>query len=164
MIWLYLLDWRTWALAGVALMAIALGVQTTRVSLLKSEMAQAEAERLKAAEAWKEKISALERKHAEEQQRVNDDFAKDKAALIDYADRLAGDGERLRQQVADGLARADADSAQCKRKGDLARTYGKLFGLADRAAEKLARDADQRNAEVRLLKSQITIDRKACDG
>ena len=159
--------------AAIFALLAAVGVQTMRLDNMRARLATeradravVERERAEMAAVYAKRVASIEREHAITQQRLADEFQKEKDRLAADVDRLRADGDGLRADVEAWTARAAsaaADTAACRNLANRARLAGKLFGDADRLAEKLARAAEQRNAEVRALKAQLEADRAACE-
>lgn len=170
-------DVRSLAIYGLAAallitMATA-GVQTMRVAGLRASLAAEKQERAeeraaaeKAAREAENAAREAERRHAAQQQEIVSAYARDRAASALALDSARRDADSLRDAVtcyaAGDCAGANAPASAGGDCRDRARTLGHLFRDADRLAEKLAQDAERRNAEVRALKSQVEADRNAC--
>lgn len=163
-----------YGLAGLAaLLLLACGVQTVRLSWSETELAQEQksrsdetATREREAREATERLAALASAHAKTQQEIQDAFAKDLAARTADADSARADGERLREQI-QRLASArpvvsDVDPAACVRSGDQSAALRDVLVGADKLAERLAGAAERHASEVRTLKRQIAADRAAC--
>jgi hypothetical protein len=165
-------DTRDLLISGVVLASIFGGVQTWRLHSAQTELAIERAdrarERLVAEETARKaeaRIASKERDHAIAQQQLVQDQQAEKDRLAADLAAARSDGDSLRADIdryAAGALRANADAAAYKRLADRARTLGNLFKQADSLAEELARDAEQRNGEVRTLKRQLQADRSAC--
>lgn len=168
-----LLSPRMWFWAGILLLVAALGVQTLRLEHAQTALATEKADRAqeaarlaRIARERAEQNATIQAKNAAETIANADRFDQERARLANDNARLAVTADGLRADVeryTAGAAGAAADATACKRAVDRARTLGKLFRQADSLAEELARAAEQRNAEVRALKGQLTADRQACN-
>jgi hypothetical protein len=170
---LALLTPRMWFFGAIALLLVGLGLQTLRLDHAKTALAvevadraSVEAVRERAAREHVQEIARIQADHAAATQALADAYAEDLHKRDSENAGLAADGDSLRADVERLTAAhppgSEPDATACRRLADQAVTLGRLFGDADRLAEKLAGIAEQRNAEVRTLKRQLAADRLAC--
>lgn len=166
-----------WALLLAFALAVA-GIERTRVlkatadvskaqKALSDEKLDRQAENTRRAVAALEdlqRVLAMQAAHAKAQQENVNAYEKKLAALDELRRAAAGDAERMRKQFADFAARdrneATGDPAACQRVKDRSAV---LASLAARGAELLRSGrviVEQRDAEVALLLSTISNDRK----
>ena len=166
-----------WALLLALALAVA-GVERTQVLKARAEVSKAQkavsdekldrqAENTRRAVAALDdlqRVLAMQAAHAKTQQENVNAYEKKLAVLDGRRRAAAGDAERMRQQFAAFAARdrdqAASDPAAFQRIADRSAVLG---DLAARGAELLRRGriiVDQRDAEVELLLSTISNDRK----
>ncbi|RSZ40251.1 hypothetical protein EJO66_08955 [Variovorax beijingensis] len=166
-----------WALLLALALAVA-GVERTQVLKARADVSKAQkavsdekldrqAENTRRALAALEdlqRVLAMQAAHAKAQKENVDAYEKKLAVLDGRRRAAAGDAERMRQQFAAFAARdrgqAASDPAACQRIADRSTVLG---DLAARGAELLRSGrfiVEQRDAEVELLLSTISNDRK----
>lgn len=130
------------------------------------QAAELTASRESAARAHETQLAKREQQHAADQQRKEENYAKDKDALgrqLVVEQRTAG---RLRDQLAAATARDRSgdptDAVACQRAFDRLEAVG---GLAGEGVELLVEGRGllrQRDLDVQRLLDQVTLDRQAC--
>lgn len=157
-------------LAAVALLVATIGLQQLRIADAKVDLAaerqaraQETSDRNRAALRESERVAGLQLAHAANQQEIVDVYTRIIQTLeTGRADDAAHAG-RLSRQLADYAARdreaARSDPAACQRVADRS---GSLAAVAAEGAGLLLegrRLVEQRDAEVKLLKSVVSNDR-----
>lgn len=171
-------DWVYWAAGAVVLAVIVmLGLQVanlkTEVQAQKTLVAQREktiadirAEHEIARGNWLDEKATLQRVHAVNSQKANDDFQALRQQDARAAAALRDDNKRLRNQILGHAsvtrAEGESDTALAGRAADRLAGYGVLVSEGVELAEEARQLLRQRDAEVKLLKDQVTADRAAC--
>ena len=152
----------------VALLALAAG-QTVRLDAARAALAQEranhEAAALAAQAASANKTLAVERAHAAAQQRIADDFAREKQKMEDarIADAAVARGLRDRLAAAKHPTKNHADTVGCERDRDRLEALGQLAGEGVELLAEGRNLLQQRDREVTLLLDQIRLDRASCE-
>ena len=154
----------------VALLALAAG-QTVRLDAARAALAQEranhEAAPLAAQVASTNKTLAVERAHAAAQQRIADDFAREKQKMEDARIADAAVARSLRDRLAAATAKQPAknhaDTVECERDRDRLEALGQLAGEGVELLAEGRNLLQQRDHEVALLLDQIRLDRASCE-
>lgn len=119
-----------------------------------------------AREAWANERRALQAQHATSQQKANDDFKKTTGAVEQRAAALRADNDRLRNQVRGYAAvtrtEGESDAALASRTGHRLAVVATLLDEGVGLEAESRRIIETRDAEVKLLRSQVDADRAAC--
>ena len=154
----------------VVLLALAAG-QTVRLDAAREALAQEranhEAAALAAQGASANRTLAVERAHAAAQQRIADDFAREKQKMEDARIADAAVARSLRDRLAAATAKQPAknhaDTVECERDRDRLEALGQLAGEGVELLAEGRNLLQQRDHEVALLLDQIRLDRASCE-
>ena len=170
-----LLPWWAYLAAGaVAGALLAGGIQQTRVSTAKADLAQVRAQHAQAIakaveDALKEEREnrAKESTHAADTIHNADQFTQGQPARdaglradLERVERLRRDADR---RAATYRAMSEANAAACSRAGDRLAALDRQLVAGVGVVGRLRGDLERRDSEVKLLRGQIEADRKLTD-
>ena len=160
---------------GVALIACSIRIVilhnrtsalAVQVSKLTAEAATERSLREQAAREFAVKVAQLMRDHAASQQAREDIYAKEKQALTDQRDAERVAAVRLRDKLVAATARRSGggktDAASCERDAGRLEDLGHLAGEGSDLVTEARAILRERDAKVKRLQDQITLDRQSC--